>query len=366
MKKKNTISSQIPSIGKQLSNYSGAEIIDRLGTDIIKGVVTSILSGGNVRALTESLTRRRLNLSNAAMLMLYLECLKNNKNFSADLHRLVADELKNEKLDRESRIFLNWLVGLTGKGIQNVLRSDAESFQEYLSNLDESLTKSVIESEAVFGTLQTIFTDKNNHKYKLGWRELSQIFTAVGAQTLTIRGSEKSMYGKYFEKLVLGSLLTLLGFSLRDDKIEKHEKIFWLSERQDKRESDATVIYKPGIGVRFDIGFIGPGNSEISLDKVSRFEREIEIGRQKHYMSTIILVDRIGAKSRIIDMAEKIDGNIIQMSMTYWVKEVAAILHKRIGFSHDLLNLSGEESIKYIKKHIKNIDLKHFAGQLHT
>jgi len=366
MKKKNTIFSQIPPIGKQLSSYSGAEIIDRLGTDIIKSVVTSILSGGNVRALTESLTRRRLNLSNAAMLVLYLECLKNNDKFSIDLHRIVADELKNEKLDKESRTFLNWLVGLTGKGIQNVLRSDVESFHEYLSNLDESLKKSVIESEAVFGSLQTIFTDKNNNNYRLGWRELSQIFTAVGAQTLTIRGSEKSMYGKYFEKLVLGSLLTILGFSLRNDKTEKREKIFWLSERQDKRESDATVIYKPGIGARFDIGFIGPGNSEISLDKVSRFEREIEFGSQKHFMSTIILVDRIGAKSRITNMAKRIDGTIIQMSMTYWVKEVAAILHKRMGFSHDLLNLNGEDSIEYIKTHMENIDLKHFTGQPHT
>jgi hypothetical protein len=361
MKKKNTISSQIPPIGKQLSNYSGAEIIDRLGTDTIKRVVTSILSGGNVRALTESLTRRRLNLSNAAMLILYLECLKNDDNFSANLHRLVAQELEHERLDRESKIFLNWLVGLTGKGIQNVLRSDDESFQEYLSNLDESLAKSVMESESVFGTLQSIFTDKNNVNYTLGWRELSQIFTAVGAQTLTIRGSEKSMYGKYFEKLVLGSLLTLLGFSLKTDMSEQLEKIFWLSERQDKRESDATVIYKPGVGARFDIGFIGPGNTEVSLDKVSRFEREIEIGRQKHYMSTIILIDRIGAKSRITDMAKKIDGNIVQMSMTYWVKEVIAILHQRMGFSHKLLSFNGEESIEYIKTQMENIDLKRFV-----
>ena len=116
MKEKNTISSHISTIGKQLSNYSGTEIIDRLGIDVIKSVVTSILSGGNVRALTESLTRRRLNLSNAAMLMLYLECLKSNSNFSSDLHKLVANELKNGKLDKENRIFLNWLVGLTGKG----------------------------------------------------------------------------------------------------------------------------------------------------------------------------------------------------------------------------------------------------------
>jgi hypothetical protein len=361
MKVKNTISNNIPAIGKQLSNYKGAEIIDRLGEDVIKGVVFSILSGGNVRSLTESLTRRRLNLSNAAMLMLYLECLKNKDNFSADLHSLVADELKNGKPDKESKIFLNWLVGLTGKGIQNVLRSDEETFRTYLSNLDESLMKSVLESESVFGTLQAIFTDKNNQKYQLGWREMSQVFTAIGAQTLTIRGSEKSMYGKYFEKLVLGSLLTLLGFTLQKENREKLEKIFWLSERQDKRESDATVIYKPGMGARFDIGFIGPGNPEISLDKVSRFEREIEIGSQKHYMSTIILVDRIGVKSRITGMARQIDGDILQMSMTYWVKEVAGILHDKMGFSHALLTLSGEDSIVYIKEQMEKIELKQFV-----
>jgi hypothetical protein len=364
MKKKKSIFSQIPLIGKQLSNYSGAELIDRLGADVIRDVVISILSGGNVRALTESLTRRRLNLSNAAILMLYLEGLKNDDNFSIDLHRLVAEELNNERLDKESKLFLNWLVGLTGKGIQNVLRGDDTAFQKYLSDLDESLTKSIMESEAVFGTLKSVFTDKNNHNYTLGWRELSQVFTAIGAQTLSIRGAEKAVYGKFFEKLVLGSLLTLLGFSLWDNK--KQEKIFWLSQRKKKRESDATIIYKPGVGARFDIGFIGVGNTEVSLDKVTRFEREIEIGRQMHYMSTIILVDRIGAGSRITEMAEEIDSNIIQMSMTYWVKEVAAILHKRMGFSHELLKLSGEESIEYIRAHMESIDLKQFAGHLHS
>jgi hypothetical protein len=169
------------------------------------------------------------------------------------------------------------------------------------------------------------------------------------------------MYGKYFEKLVLGSLLTLLGFTLQKENREKLENIFWLSERQNKRESDATVIYKPGMGARFDIGFIGPGNSEISLDKVSRFEREIEIGSQKQYMSTIILVDRIGARSRITSMARQIDGDIVQMSMTCWVKEVASILHDRMGFSHALLTLSDEDSIVYIKEQIEKIDLKQFV-----
>lgn len=361
MAKGKTITSYIPKLGKQLSKYSGVEIIDRLGADVIKGVVTSILSGGNVRSLTESLTRRRLNLSNASLLITFLKCLKNIDKFSENLNNIVADELKYLKNDEEGKIFLNWIVGLTGKSIQNVLRNDASEFNSYLTDLNDSLKKSVKESKTVYGPISANIIDRDNQEYFLQWPELLQLFTAIGAQTLTIRGSEKSMYGKYFEKLVLGSLLTILGFELKTDQTTGSNKIFWLSEREDKRESDATLLYKPGVGARFDIGFIGPGNSEISLDKVSRFEREIEFGRQKYYMSTIILVDRIGDRSRIYEMAKKIDGNIVQMSMTYWVKEVVSILNNTMGFSHKLSKLSNEDGIEYIKKKMESVDIKFFV-----
>ncbi len=173
------------------------------------------------------------------------------------------------------------------------------------------------------------------------------------------------MYGKLFEKLILGSLLTLLGFERIDpDKSIKADKIFWLSQRKDKRESDATLLFRPGIGARFDIGFIGPGNSEISLDKVSRFEREMDFGRQTHYMSTIIIVDRIGEGSRIVELADRIDGSIIQMSMTYWVKMAAEILHRKLGFNHQLLKMPNEESLEYIRSQIQSIDLASFINGL--
>ncbi|MEM9687628.1 MAG: CfrBI family restriction endonuclease, partial [Bacteroidota bacterium] len=109
-----------------------------------------------------------------------------------------------------------------------------------------------------------------------------------------------------------------------------------------------------------DLGFIGPGNSEISLDKVSRFEREMDHGRQLHYMSTIILVDRIGEGSRIVDMAREINGHIIQMSMTYWVKEVADILSEKTSFRHPILKMTSDESLELIEDKMKKIDLKTF------
>ena len=134
----------------------------------------------------------------------------------------------------------------------------------------------------------------------------------------------------------------------------------WLSERKEKRESDATVLCEPGKAVRFDIGFIGRGNPEISLDKVSRFERELEIGTQKYYATTIIIVDRIGERSRIETMAKKIDGIIIQMSMSYWPKQLAKILKEKTNHNSDILKINDEELYDYLKERISKINFNEF------
>ena len=59
------ISANIPQAGVALASYSGRQVIDRIGEDVIKKLVLSILCGDNVRSLTEGLTRRRLAISNA-------------------------------------------------------------------------------------------------------------------------------------------------------------------------------------------------------------------------------------------------------------------------------------------------------------
>jgi CfrBI restriction endonuclease len=354
------ISKFIPQLGLDLAKYSGDQLISKVGQDVIKNVVFSILCGGNIRSLTEGLTQRRISLSNAAMLITYLNASKNIKNFSRQLHSLISSELKSAKLSSEQKIFLQWLIGLTGKSIQNVLRSDEDQLEIYLKGLETSIQNSIEQSEREFGKLSGSVSVDNQECF-IDWTTFLQLFTAIGAQTLAIRGSEKSMYGKLFEKLILGSLLTILGFELIDPKESmKSRKVFWLSQREHKRESDATLLLKPGIGVRFDIGFIGPGNTEISLDKVSRFEREWEFNKKLHYMTTIIIVDRIGDESRIVEAARKIDGNIVQMSMTYWVKDICQILKNTIGLEHKILKMSDEDGLEYISKTIQEIDLNKF------
>lgn len=59
-KKKKLLSAQIPEVGRRLTKFTGRQLIDRVGQDVINEVVTSILSGENVRTLTEGLTQRRI------------------------------------------------------------------------------------------------------------------------------------------------------------------------------------------------------------------------------------------------------------------------------------------------------------------
>jgi hypothetical protein len=92
-----SLSKYIPDLGLKLAKFSGSELLERVGDDVIRDVVSSILCGGNVRTLTEGLTQRRIALSNAALLVAYLKASKDIKNlpenftsaqdFSAMVHR---------------------------------------------------------------------------------------------------------------------------------------------------------------------------------------------------------------------------------------------------------------------------------------
>lgn len=354
------ISVNIPSVGESLARYSGSDVIEKIGYEAIREVTASVLCGGNVRALTEGLTRRRTALANAALFVMFLRSADSNEDFLQQIPEIVQRELRSG-ISPEKKLFLQWCIGLTGKSIQNVLRSDLGEFESYLGSFNDSLKQAIRQCDIDYGELQGVIK-LPDLDVPVDWPFILYLFAAIGSQTLTIRGSEKSMYGKLFEKLVLGSVLTIFGFDLVDPTdATRTEKVFWLSERGDKRESDATLLFAPGVGVRFDVGFIGPGNTEISLDKVSRFEREIEYGSQSYYMTTIILVDRIGDRSRITQMAREIDGEIVQMSMAFWVKEVARVLNERIGFEHRLLELSNDESLEYIRDAMLHVPLKHFS-----
>ena len=344
----------IPSRGLALVKYNRKQFIDKLGLEIVQGVVASIMKGKNVRDLTEGLTQRRVLMLSSSIIVTYLEALSSVDDFENKLSSIVKQNL-SLKLSETEKIYLRWFVGLTKKSIQNVVREDKIS--SYIDVFDTYLKDIAKDLEQTYGDI-TILGEYNDHDFTLKWPNLARCLLAVGAATLTARGSEKSLYGKVFEIMVLGSALTILGFELIDKTdVSKDDKVFWLSERKDKRESDATLLVRRGVGVRFDIGFIGKGNTEISLDKVSRFEREMERGGEKHYTSTIILVDNIGENSRIVEMAKKIDGVILQMREHFWVYKLAQTIKEKCDYESPILSGSLEDSLRYIDEKMKEVDL---------
>ncbi len=358
----NPLTELISSSDLELLSASGSQLVEQIGLDVVRGVVFDILTGKNLRDSTEALTRRRIATLNLALVEMFIKGSANSNDFVNYLPNIATDILSKKNLSKAERWLAQWTLGLTDKAFQNVLRDNPEAIAEYRDRYIQICDEVITTRKTQKGPLQGEITFNGNQKAQINWLWMTYLLNTIGAQTLAIRGSEKSAYGKLFEKLVLGSLLHILGFKHVAPPPQEFEKVFWLSSRNEKRESDATLLYEIGQGIRFDIGFIGRGNPEISLDKVTRFEREISLGHSKFFMATIILVDRIGANSRIERMAEEVQGTIIQMSAGYWPKQVAEVLNKSIGFKHELLRMNDSEIENYLHKSMLKVPLEQFIG----
>ncbi|MDX1995874.1 MAG: CfrBI family restriction endonuclease [bacterium] len=344
-----------------LLKASGKTLIKRIGIDVIRGVVLDVLTGRNIRNSTEILTRRRIAALNLATVQLFLRGSQEIDYFIERLPYIASDILSTSRVQKEERWLAQWVLGLTDKGVQNILRDDYQLLSGYRDSYIETCRDIITQQIQDFGELSGKLRTERDLQVNVNWLFMIYLLNTIGSQTLTIRGSDKSTYGKLFEKMVLGSLLHVLGFEFQQaGALESAHRIFWLSSRDDERESDATLLYEAGKGVRFDIGFIGRGNTEISLDKVARYRREIEMGRQKWFMATIIVVDRIGERSNIESLANAIDGTIVQMSAGYWPQRIARTLNRVLGFEHPLVNMEQTEIEDYLKARMQKAPLETF------
>jgi hypothetical protein len=325
-------------------------------------VVLDVLTGRNLRDSTEVLTRRRIAALNLATVNLFLNGTAHSQDFAERLPYLATDILTRPRLSKAEKWLGLWVLGLTDKGFQNVLRDDGEALEQYRDRYIETCREVIAQQAQTTGELTGSLQVSHEVKAEISWLWLTYLLNTIGAQTLAIRGSEKSAYGKLFEKLILGSLLHTLGFEFVTPPLTKLERVFWLSSREERRESDATLIYGPGQAVRFDIGFIGRGNPEISLDKVTRFERVISLQGAHFYLATIVLVDRIGANSRIETLAQGVEGTVTQMSASYWPQQVARELHRVLGFKHKLVNMKQTQIESYLRERLQQAPLEVFIG----
>lgn len=344
-----------------LLTATGKKLIKHIGIDVIRTVVLDVLTGHNIRNSTEILTRRRIAILNLEILRLFIQGAEVIDRFIERLPYIASDMLMGGKLKKEERWLAQWILGLTDKGVQNVLRDDYQLLSRYRDSYVETCRQIIAQQVQDYGELSGDVRIGTGDSISINWLFLIYLLNTIGSQTLTIRGSDKSTYGKLFEKLVLGSLLHILGFEFRKSgELENPNGVFWLSSADEDRESDATLLYEAGKGVRFDIGFIGRGNTEISLDKVSRYRREILLGRESWFMATIIIVDRIGERSRIQQLAEDIDGTIVQMSAGYWPQRVARTLNQVLGLEHPLVEMEQSDIGDFLKVRMQDVPLEDF------
>jgi len=164
----------------------------------------------------------------------------------------------------------------------------------------------------------------------------------------------------------LGSVLTMLGFHLVSGSAVRSVNdvgAFWLSDSDDIRECDATAVVARGKIARFDIGFIGPGNSEISKDKLSRFSVEGEFRGARSYSRTFIVVDRLPNTSKTRDAAKKINADIVQMSMKFWTIELARKL-QHIGWTSTMSSISEDTIASWLEQELGAVSLLPLIGEL--
>ncbi|MBI3319966.1 MAG: CfrBI family restriction endonuclease [Candidatus Omnitrophica bacterium] len=362
---RSTLGRYVPQAITELIGSRGVDVIKRIGIDEVKRVVADVLCGVNLRDSTELLTRRRIGMLNAATLVFFLRGVAASKRFLQRLPQTAVQGLKGQT-SKQERWLLQWVLGLTTKGVQNILRDDHRALDRYQARFVHTQEDIAGRCAREFGPVAGVLRLGGEQGVPLSWDFLLSLFCAIGSQTLAIRGSEKSTYGKLFERLVLGSALNVLGFTYMSYPPRKTHNVFWLSGRLGTRESDATVLCGPGKAIRFDIGFIGRGNPEISKDKVSRFERQFELGDQTYYCATFVVVDRIGERSRIVEQARAINGTIIQMSMSYWPKVLAQALQEKTDYHAALIDVPDSKVESWLRKEMDKVTLEQFVEATST
>jgi hypothetical protein len=90
----------------------------------------------------------------------------------------------------------NWILGLTGKGFQNILRDDPEAAEEYAHTYSRITEKAAEERIEDRNQLEDEMGLSDEDLGDLDWKALSYLLNTVGSATLTIRGSDKSTFGK--------------------------------------------------------------------------------------------------------------------------------------------------------------------------
>jgi hypothetical protein len=281
-------------------------IRDAFSPDSIRRAVLHLMTGGNYRDITERVVREKLHIYHSWLLQIVHQARKEYGKAWAQKLLVKLNEAQNkEKILTDMRV---WLLGLTHKTLQNlaVSKKDTNEISAFVNNM-LSLCDEVSEKRKWPGGTITIDlrNDTANSVEKLDVLESLWLLQMVGAASLTVRGSNKAVYGKRLERAFLRAGLELLGLQLNEN--------YWLNIGRDEevdREADGEVETKRG-RIRIDIGLIGEGNQEVPEDKLNR------VGR-----NGIVIVDRLGRQSAVLNTAQRLSVKVVQIRHNFPMSEI--------------------------------------------
>ena len=262
--------------------------------DTLRALTEHMLLGRNYRLITEKNTKKRLMLT----YLWLMDVVNNAKNeFGGSWQEKLLEDLANiRRRTPEQENLMYWLVGLTKKTSIN-LGVNKEELPEFI--------------ESVLAYLNELF-DSINRRPQI---EDAWLLMMAGSATLNIRGSDKSRIGKQLEKALIRCCLCILGF--------RENENFWMNIQRDNevdRETDAELASRRG-RIRIEIGLISSGNQEVTEDKIGR------VGR-----NGVILFDKVGARTRIYETAERHGVKLIQIRNNQPLVELYRHLNPLVDF----------------------------------
>jgi hypothetical protein len=137
----------------KLISARGDDLVREIGIEVIRGIVHDVLSGENLRDSTEMLTRRRIAALNLATVEMFIRESAVSADFIQDLPQLGSEMLHCRRLAKPERSLAEWILGLTHKAFQNVLRDNIRAIDEYRNRYVEICQEVISMCEREYGAL---------------------------------------------------------------------------------------------------------------------------------------------------------------------------------------------------------------------
>ncbi|NUO78961.1 CfrBI family restriction endonuclease [candidate division KSB1 bacterium] len=281
-------------------------IREAFSAEAVRYAVLHLMTGGNYRDITERVVREKLHIYHSWLLQVVHHARRAfGKAWLKELLARLHEAQNKDKILSDMRV---WLLGLTHKTVQNLAVSKKDTV-EITAFIDNMLSLCSEVSKRQRWSEGAITIDLRNNPAgsveKLDLAESLWFLQMIGAASLTVRGSNKAVYGKRLERAFLRAGLELLGLKMNES--------YWLNIERDEevdREADGEVETKRG-RVRIDIGLIGEGNQEVPEDKLNR------VGR-----NGIVIVDRLGRQSAVLDTAQRLGVKLVQIRHNFPMSEI--------------------------------------------